>query len=107
MTSKTRAPAAPPAGDIPKLPKCCSLKHIVLGKVFNLPDNPNSNVSVEYRLVIDVPASASSNGRRQYVNADIIFTAAGLATVAQQTYEHARATANSMLATMLAYEEPN
>lgn len=76
------------------------IKRIIVGSAFEI-GKRSSRVTVEYQLVIDVPANKSWNGRRDYVSADIGFTATSVDTAASEAYDHAEKTAASLLTNML------
>lgn len=76
------------------------IKRIIVGAAFELPKR-GSRVTVEYQLIIDVPASKSWNGRRDYVSADIGFTATSADVAVAEAYDHAERTVKTMLTTML------
>lgn len=84
--------------------KHCTIKHIIIGAAFDIPKR-GSRVTVEYDLRLDVPASATKTGRREYVSAKVGFTADSVDVAVAQVYEHAAAHAWSLLENILKTDE--
>lgn len=82
------------------LSKFATLRSVILGAPFDL-GKRDSNLTVSYTLIIDVPAAHSSTGRRNYARAEIGFTAVGMDSAGAQAWEHAERMAEKMLSEML------
>jgi len=83
-----------------RLPKFCTLKSIVIGSAFPLPSNPESNVTCEYELVIDLKARDSVTGRAEYHRLRHSLTVQGVAEATDKVYAHAGLMARLILGLM-------